>query len=56
MVYLQDGRVAHAPCFFSLGLFFAGDRLGLHGRVSPDPIVNVARGGALACVFLADEG
>jgi hypothetical protein len=56
MAYLQDGRVAHAPCFFSLGLFFAGDRLGLHGRVSPDPIVNVARGGALACVFLADEG
>lgn len=52
-VYLQDGRVHFSPCYFSLGLFYARDRLGLHCRVSRFPVVNVGRGGALACVFLA---
>jgi hypothetical protein len=52
-VYLQDGRVHSAPCYFSLGLFYAWNRLGLHCRVSRFPVVNVGRGGALACVFLA---
>ena len=52
MVYLRNG-VAHAgPCHFSLGLFYAPGDLGLHCRVSRAPIVNVARGGALACAFL----
>ncbi|MGH7321445.1 MAG: hypothetical protein ACRELA_17715 [Candidatus Rokuibacteriota bacterium] len=52
MVYLRNG-VAHAgPCHASLGLFYAPGDLGLHCRVSRAPIVNVARGGALACAFL----
>lgn len=52
MVYLRNG-VAHAGlCHFSLGLFYAPWDLGLHCRVSQAPIVNVARGGALACAFL----
>lgn len=52
MVYLRNG-VAHAAlCQFSLGLFYAPGDLGLHCRVSRAPIVNVARGGALACAFL----
>ncbi len=53
MVYLRDGRGQAGPCHFSLGLFYAPGDLGLHCRVSLQPIVNVARGGALACAFLA---
>ena len=53
MAYLQDGRIHVAPCYASIGLFYAPDRLGLHCRVSRAPVVNVAKGGALACVFLA---
>jgi len=53
MVYLQNGRLRSDRCHFSLGLFYARDRLGLHCRVSRFPVVNVGRGGALACVFLA---
>jgi hypothetical protein len=56
MVYLRGGAIHSAPCFFSLGLFHVPGRLGLHGRISPDPVVNVARDGALACVFLAAKG
>ncbi len=55
MVYLRHGEIHSAACFSSLGLFYVRDRLGLHGRISPDPIVNVARGGALACVFPARD-
>lgn len=52
MVYLRS-RVAYTgPCHFSLGLFYAPGDLGLHCRVGRAPIVNVARGGALACAFL----
>jgi hypothetical protein len=53
MVYLRDGRTFTGPCHFSLGLFYAPGDLGLHCRVSRQPIVNVARGGALACAFLS---
>lgn len=53
MVYLRGGRALAGPCSHSLGLFYAPGDLGLHGRVSLDPVVNVARRGALACAFLA---
>jgi hypothetical protein len=53
MVYLRDGRGLSGPCHSSLGLFYAPGDLGLHCRVSRQPIVNVARGGALACAFLS---
>lgn len=52
MVYLRAGRAYAGPCYFSLGLFYAPGDLGLHCRVSQEPIVNVARQGALACAFL----
>jgi hypothetical protein len=52
MVYLRDGVAYDGPCYASLGLFYAPGDLGLHCRVSRAPIVNVARGGALACAFL----
>jgi hypothetical protein len=54
MTYLRDGRAVAGPCHSSLGLFYAPGDLGLHCRVSREPVVNVARGGALACAFLAD--
>lgn len=53
MVYLQGGEIHFAPCAVSLGLFYARDRLGLHCRISRFEVVNVGRGGALACVFVA---
>jgi hypothetical protein len=53
MVYLRDGAAYAGACYSSLGLFYAPGDLGLHCRVSRAPIVNVARGGALACAFLA---
>jgi len=52
-LYLQDGAIRFAPCYASLGLFYVRNRLGLHCRVSRLPVVNVGRGGALACVFVA---
>lgn len=52
VVYLRDGRAHAGPCYFSLGLFYAPGDLGLHCRVSRQPIVNVARQGAVACAFL----
>ncbi|MGH7263446.1 MAG: hypothetical protein ACREMB_01140, partial [Candidatus Rokuibacteriota bacterium] len=52
MLYLRAGRASAGPCYFSLGLFYAPGDLGLHCRVSREPVVNVARGGALACAFL----
>jgi hypothetical protein len=52
VVYLRDGRAHAGPCYFSLGLFYAPGDLGLHVRVSREPIVNVARQGAVACAFL----
>jgi hypothetical protein len=52
MVYLRSGRARAGPCHFSLGLFYAPGDLGLHCRVSQAPVVNVARGGALACAFV----
>jgi hypothetical protein len=53
-VYLRRGRLHGGYCHFSLGLFYAPGDLGLHCRVSDEPIVNVARRGALACAFLVD--
>jgi len=52
MVYLRAGRAYTGPCYFSLGLFYAPGDLGLHVRVSREPVVNVARQGAVACAFL----
>jgi hypothetical protein len=52
MAYLRRGRLYIGPCYASLGLFYAPGDLGLHCRVSREPIVNVARQGALACTFL----
>jgi hypothetical protein len=52
MVYLRGGRAYTGPCYFSLGLFYAPGDLGLHCRVSREPVVNVARQGAVACAFL----
>ena len=52
MLYLRNGRAVAGPCHSSLGLFYAPGDLGLHCRVSRRPIVNVARGGALACAFV----
>ena len=52
VVYLRNGRAHAGPCYFSLGLFYAPNDLGLHVRVSREPIVNVARQGAVACAFL----
>ncbi len=53
MVYLRNGRAHVGPCYFSLGLFYAPGDLGLHCRVSREPVVNVAKQGAVACAFLA---
>ena len=55
MVYLRGGRAHVGPCYFSLGLFYAPGDLGLHCRVSREPVVNVARQGAVACAFLASR-
>jgi hypothetical protein len=52
MLYLRGGAAYLGACYASLGLFYAPGDLGLHCRVSRGPIVNVARGGALACAFL----
>jgi hypothetical protein len=52
MVYLRAGRAYTGPCYFSLGLFYTPGDLGLHCRVSREPVVNVARQGAVACTFL----
>jgi hypothetical protein len=52
VVYLRNGRAHAGPCYFSLGLFYSPDDLGLHVRVSREPVVNVARQGAVACAFL----
>ena len=55
MLYLRGGRAYAGPCYFSLGLFYAPGDLGLHVRVSRDPVVNVARRGAVACAFLSAD-
>ena len=52
MLYLRAGRAYAGPCYFSLGLFYAPGDLGLHCRVSREPVVNVARQGAVAPTFL----
>jgi hypothetical protein len=52
VVYLRNGRAHAGPCYFSLGLFYTPGDLGLHCRVSREPVVNVARQGAVACAFL----
>jgi hypothetical protein len=52
MLYLRAGKAYAGPCYFSLGLFYAPGDLGLHVRVSREPVVNVARQGAVACAFL----
>jgi hypothetical protein len=55
MLYLRAGRAHAGLCYFSLGLFYAPGDLGLHCRVSQEPIVNVARQGAVACAFVVDR-
>ena len=55
MLYLRAGRSYAGPCYFSLGLFYAPGDLGLHCRVSREPVVNVARQGAVACAFLVSR-
>lgn len=55
MLYLRAGRAYAGPCYFSLGLFYAPGTLGLHCRVSREPVVNVARQGAVACAFLVNR-
>jgi hypothetical protein len=55
VLYLRGGRAHAGPCYFSLGLFYAPRDLGLHCRVSRDPVVNVARRGAVACAFLVPD-
>ena len=52
MLYLRGGRAYAGPCYFSLGLFYAPGDLGLHCRVSREPVVNVARRGAVACALM----
>jgi hypothetical protein len=52
MAYLKEGKLHFQQCYGSFGLFYYFDQLGLHCRISPAPVVNVARGGALACVFV----
>jgi hypothetical protein len=52
MVFLQSGALHSGACYASLGLFYVPGRLGLHCRVSRFQVVNVARGGALACAFV----
>jgi hypothetical protein len=52
MIYLRGGQAYTGLCYFSLGLFYAPGDLGLHCRVSREPVVNVARQGAVACAFL----
>lgn len=52
MAYLLNGAIHYDRCYFSLGLFYSSQGLGLHCRVSRFSVVNVARGGALACVFI----
>jgi hypothetical protein len=54
MLYLRAGRAYAGPCYFSLGLFYTPGDLGLHCRVSREPVVNVARQGAVACAFLVN--
>jgi hypothetical protein len=54
MLYLRGGRAYAGLCYHSLGLFYAPGDLGLHCRVSREPVVNVARQGAVACAFLVD--
>jgi hypothetical protein len=54
MCYLRGGRAYAGPSYFSLGLFYAPGDLGLHCRVSREPVVNVARQGAVACAFLTN--
>lgn len=54
MLYLRAGRAYAGACYFSLGLFYAPGDLGLHCRVSREPVVNVARQGAVACAFLVN--
>ena len=55
MLYLRAGRPYAGPCYSSLGLFYAPGQLGLHCRVSREPVVNVARQGAVACAFLVNR-
>jgi hypothetical protein len=55
MLYLRAGQAYAGPCYFSLGLFYAPGDLGLHVRVSREPVVNVARQGAVACAFLVGQ-
>ncbi len=49
---VRRGRVYSGKFYRSLGVFCGGSRIGFYGRVNPGPIVNVARGGALAPVFI----
>lgn len=53
-VFVQNGSIIETPCFAAFGLFYCHDTLGLHGRIGSQRVVNVAKGGALACVYLLE--
>ena len=55
MAYLKDGRLYFDDCYFTFGIFYFNNQVGLHCRISPFKVANVGRGGALACVFI-DKG
>lgn len=50
--FLRGGQVQIKDCRFTIGTFFDGSEFGYHLRVSPKEIVNVAKGGALAPLYL----
>lgn len=51
MLIMRSGRTALADCYAAVGVFCGERERGVYARVSPGPVVNVARGGALAAVF-----
>lgn len=52
MVYLKNSKLYFSECYFTFGVFYYPDEVGLHCRISPFKTANVARGGSLACVFV----
>ncbi|MBI4051676.1 MAG: hypothetical protein HY400_04145 [Elusimicrobia bacterium] len=51
MAYLMNREIHFQNCYSSIGVFYSSQGAGLHCRISKSKVVNVARGGALACVF-----
>ncbi|MBI4057139.1 MAG: hypothetical protein HY399_06280 [Elusimicrobia bacterium] len=52
MAYVKDEKIHFENCYFSIGVFYSSQGPGYHCRVSRSNVVNVARGGALACVYV----